>query len=314
MRKALAIMPENCGIKFKNRSKRQPYVDSFEYIVMLMYADNVVLMSHDPMELSMMLDAVDKVAVEFGMQINASKTEIQIQQWSGDIPHMEISSGKVQVVEEFKYLGSWIQNEGCMDKEINTRKGRTYGVFQSYEKVWSNKKLKIANKMAIYNSIVLPHLLYGCETWNCSLDHFKSLEVVHSNCLRRIMGVNINDRHTLSHIYSVCQSQPIVLTIVKRTFQWLGHVCRMSDQRTPQAAYHVDIPGRRCRGRPKGVFRNTHSSMLKLIGVDNPGKWLSDMIDCAKDREKWRTKVANFEIQEVPIQLPTRRSTRIANR
>ena len=130
IKKALSRMPENCGIKIKSRSDDQSVLEgSFEYIVMLMYADDVVLMSHDPEELAYMLKAIDEVACEFGMKINASKTEIQIQDCDKELPLFNVSTGPVNIVDEFKYLGSWQQNGGSMDKEISVRRGRVFGVF-----------------------------------------------------------------------------------------------------------------------------------------------------------------------------------------
>ena len=63
--------------------------------------------------------------------------------------------------------------------------------------------------MIIYNSVILPHFLYGCKTWNCSSDHLTSLESFHSKCERHIMGVTVRDRHSLKHIYDVFGSQPV---------------------------------------------------------------------------------------------------------
>ena len=53
------------------------------------------------------------------------------------------------------------------------------------------------------------------------------------------MGVDVRDKHTLKHIYGVCGSQPVRLMIVKRVFQWLGHVCRMPNSRLPKMALTV---------------------------------------------------------------------------
>jgi hypothetical protein len=52
-----------------------------ERILILMYATDLVLLSHDPRELAVMLVVVmDQVTREYGMTINAAKTEIQVQQ------------------------------------------------------------------------------------------------------------------------------------------------------------------------------------------------------------------------------------------
>ena len=100
---------------------------------MLMYADDVVLMAHDVLVLHEMLRTLDKVAAEFGMKINASKTEIQVMGGAPEgMPTLMLSTGQVKVTDVFKYLGSWTQQDGGMDKEIAMRRNAALGVFHSF--------------------------------------------------------------------------------------------------------------------------------------------------------------------------------------
>ena len=104
---------------------------------MLMYADDVVLMAHDVGVLAEMLKVLDQVANQFGMKINAAKTEVQVLNGPPtDMAQITLSSGPVEVSNEFRYLGSWTQQDGGMDKEITVRKTAALGVFHSLSKVW----------------------------------------------------------------------------------------------------------------------------------------------------------------------------------
>ncbi len=95
-----------------------------------------------------------------------------------------------------------------MSKEIDARRAKGLGVFQSFDKVWivwSSRKLRLKDKMAVCNTFVLPHFVYGAETWNCTADHtdhLSRLETAHSACLRRIMGVSVADRATRCSTYA----------------------------------------------------------------------------------------------------------------
>ena len=62
--------------------------------MMLMYADDVVLMAHDPHVLVKMLQVLDDVATQFGMKVNASKTEVQIIQGTptANLPTISLST------------------------------------------------------------------------------------------------------------------------------------------------------------------------------------------------------------------------------
>ena len=79
-----------------------------------------------------------------------------------------------------------------------------------------------------------------------------------------------------------------------------------------QNARFCEMQGYRGRGRSKASFRNTYAGLMKIVGVEISNGWLSDMVECSKDRDQWRSKVADFELKPIPKRTP-RRSIRIAN-
>ena len=148
-----------------------------------------------------MLRVVDEVASEYGMTINAAKTEIQIQHTASShapAPTVTLSGGEVKAAQEFKYLGGWTQEDWGMEKEIEARRGRGMGVFQRFSRVWANRKLKVAHKMAVYNSFVMPHFLYGSETWNCTATQLHALETAHT-CLLECVASWVLASQTATH-------------------------------------------------------------------------------------------------------------------
>jgi len=44
-------------------------------------------------------------------------------------------------------------------------------------------------KLKIYRTIILPVVLYGCETWSLTLREERSLKVFENRMLRRIFGL-----------------------------------------------------------------------------------------------------------------------------
>ena len=213
------------------------------------------------------------------------------------VPSVMLSGGAVKVAEDFKYLGSWVQQDWGMSKEIEARRAKGLGVFQTFDKVWSSSKLRLKDKMAVYNTFVLPHFVYGAETWNCTANHLSRLETAHSACLRRIMGVRIADRHTLQHIRSTCESQPLELMITKRTMQWLGHVMRMPVGRYPAMVFGCKpVGGRRRVGGPRATYRHTYKCMLTTVGVTSHEAWWQEAYAAAQDRDSWRAMVKGLVI------------------
>ena len=50
--------------------------------------------------------------------------------------------------------------------------------------------LQVAIQIKIYRTIILPVVLYGCETWSLTLREERRLRVFENKVLRRVFGPN----------------------------------------------------------------------------------------------------------------------------
>ena len=103
-------------------------------------------------------------------------------------------------------------------------------------------------KLKIYRTIILPVVLYGCETWSLTLREEHRLRVSENRVLRRIFGPKRDGvtgewrklhNEELNDLYC---SPNIVRVIISRSIRWAGHVARMG--------YRRDANGILC-GRPE---------------------------------------------------------------
>jgi hypothetical protein len=98
------------------------------------------------------------------------------------------------------------------------------------------------NKYGIVNTypqtIILPVVLYGCETWSLTVREEHKLRVFENRVLRRVFGPK-RDRvmgrwkklynEELHNLYS----SPSIIRIVKsRRMRWAGHVAPMGEKRS----------------------------------------------------------------------------------
>ena len=186
VKQALAQMPDGCGVKLAYRVDgklesidRSKGATSMELISLLLYADDMVLLSSKEEELAAMLKVMDRVSAGLGLRINASKTEImaipkrakqggKVQEVGEVCQAVEISEGMVKVVSQFKYLGCMLVNDGKLEVELAARKAKAVFRFRQFERLWGAKHLSVATKMKCYRALVLPILLFGSETWAAS--------------------------------------------------------------------------------------------------------------------------------------------------
>jgi hypothetical protein len=88
------------------------------------------------------------------------------------------------------------------------------------------------------NTIILPVVLYGCETWSLTLKEEYRLRVFDYRVLRRIFGPKRDEvtgewrklhKEELHDLYS----SPSIIRILKsRGMRWAGHVARMGRKGT----------------------------------------------------------------------------------
>jgi len=90
---------------------------------------------------------------------------------------MKIDNSSIKRVEEFKYLGTTLTNKNSIQEEIKSRlklgNACCYSVQNLLSSSLPSKKLKIK----IYRTIILPVVLYGCETWWLTLGEERRLRV-----------------------------------------------------------------------------------------------------------------------------------------
>jgi len=89
----------------------------------------------------------------------------------------------------------------------------------------------------IYRTIILPVVLYGCETWSFTLREERRLRVFENRVLRRVFGLKRDEvtgewrtlhNEELSDLYC---SPNIVRVIKSRRMKWAGYVARMGERR-----------------------------------------------------------------------------------
>ena len=73
----------------------------------------------------------------------------------------------VEVTERFAYTDSDIHVFASCGPEVNRHLGRAWGVMDSLDNgVWRCWYLCGRTKVQVFRSLVLPVLLFGCETWS----------------------------------------------------------------------------------------------------------------------------------------------------
>ena len=76
-----------------------------------------------------------------------------------------VNGENVQLTQTFTFLGSVIHSSTSCEAEVNRRLGRAWNAMNSLDEgVWRCRYLCKRTKVRVFRSLVLPVLLYSCET------------------------------------------------------------------------------------------------------------------------------------------------------
>jgi hypothetical protein len=143
----------------------------------------------------------------------------------------------------------------------------------------------------IHRTIILPVVLYGCETWFLTLREEHRLRVFENRVLRRIFGPERDEDGSWrklhnDELHSLYPSPNIVRVIKSTRMGWAGHVARMVEGR---GVYRVLVgrpEGERPLRRPRRRWEDNIKMDLREVGLDG-----ANCIQLVQDRVQWRAFV-----------------------
>ncbi|KAJ1119834.1 hypothetical protein NDU88_008019 [Pleurodeles waltl] len=154
--------------------------------------------------------------------------------------------------------------------------------------MWNRRGIILSTKLKMYKAVVLPTLLYACETWTVHECHAKKLNGFHMYCLRRLLKItwqdNIRDTNVLSQA-----GLPSIYTLLRiAQDRWTGHLVRMPDIRLPKKLFYGVLAEGKCtQGGQKKHFKDTLKVSLKRFGIN-----LDSWENLAQDHPAWQSCIS----------------------
>ncbi|KAJ4446560.1 hypothetical protein ANN_13257 [Periplaneta americana] len=140
--------------------------------------------------------------------------------------NIKIGDFSFEEVEKFKYLGATVTNINDTREEIKRRINMGNAYYYSVQKLLSSSLLSKNVKVRIYKTVILPVVLYGCETWTLTLREKQRLRVFENKVLRKIFGAKrdevTGDWRKLynAELHALYSSPDIIRNIKSRRLRW----------------------------------------------------------------------------------------------
>jgi hypothetical protein len=102
--------------------------------------------------------------------------------------NIKIANEPFENVSRFKYLGTTVTNQDLIHEKIKRRLNSGNACYHSAQNLLFSRLLSKNLKIRIYKTIILPVVLYGCETWSLTLREEHKLSVFENITNPLILG------------------------------------------------------------------------------------------------------------------------------
>ena len=115
-------------------------------------------------KLKSLLMKVKEERENVGLKLNIQKTKIMA---SGPITSWQIDGERVETVSDFIFWGSKITADGDCSHEIKRclLLGRKVMIY--LDGILKSRHITLPTKVRLVKAMVLPVVMYGCESWDC---------------------------------------------------------------------------------------------------------------------------------------------------
>jgi hypothetical protein len=196
-------------------------------------ADDVSLLRDNPDTKSKNTETLIDASKEVDIEINIEKTKYMLpsrHQIVDQNRDLKIGNRSFENVLQFTYLRMTVTNQTLIQQEIKRRLNSGNVCYHSVQNFLPSRLLSKNLKIRIYETIILPVVRYGCETWSLTLRKERRLRVFENRLLKRIFGPKRDEvmgewrklrNEELHDLYSL----PSIIRIIKsRRMRWTRHV------------------------------------------------------------------------------------------
>ena len=186
--------------RFETENCRPIKIDESRNLSCLLWADDIILLSHSEEGLRNMLSALDSYVNENGMSINTKKTQCMIFNKTGKFIRRSypMKNGIIETTKSYKYLGFILTPSGGIIsglKDLRDRAQRAY--YKLKHKLGLHFRLYPSTTISLFESLIKPILLYSSDFWGClKMPKNNPLEIMYMKFCKELLGVQKQTSNT----------------------------------------------------------------------------------------------------------------------
>ena len=183
-------------------------------LFVLLYADDTILLNENEEDMQKAINNTFEYCTANDLRINVSKTKFIVfsRVKVKNVKTLNLDNTPIERVDTFTYLGVMLKYNITFQAAIKHNVEKAKKALFKLEMTWLKVDVSLETKIYLFDHMIMPILLYGCEIWG--YNNFEQIEVFHRNYLRRLLKLRKGVPNPM--IYGELGRQEIVFTVWKR--------------------------------------------------------------------------------------------------
>ncbi|XP_056016752.1 uncharacterized protein LOC130053469 [Ostrea edulis] len=251
-------------------------------LLILLYADDTVIMAESADDLQYALNEFFIYCTQWKLNVNVDKTKFLIFS-KGPLMKRQFyyNGGVIENVKEFKYLGIIFSRSGsfCKAKKHLCEQAQKamYGIIRKIRLF----DLPISCQFDLFDKVVLPVLIYGCEIWG--YENLQVVERIHLKFLKHIFQMKSSTPSFM--VYGETGRFPIYINVYSRMISYWATLLQGCDFKIVNVL-HKFLHTQYLNGTVKNPWFECIQRILSMCGLSNiwnqqkniNGKWITNIV------------------------------------
>lgn len=166
-------------------------------MLILLYADDIVLFSENAEGLQQGFDILKVYCNRWKLKVNTNKTKVMVFRKGGAIARtvqFSYDGTDIEIVKSFTYLGIVFTQGGSFNEAQHTLAGQAQkAIFKLNKYLYKFTSITVKHRLELFDKLVLPILNYCAEVWG--FIPALNIERVHTQFLKKVLNVKISTQN-----------------------------------------------------------------------------------------------------------------------
>ena len=169
------------------------------------FAYDIVVNAEEEEEPGILENCLDTTTTWYKMGIGPDKTKVMTNNPNSFPREIKIKGQRLEAVENFKYPGAFISNEGSKS-EILSRITQTAAALSRLKIIWRDKNISLASKVKLMRTLIISTFLYGRQSWTLTAELERRIQALEIRCYRRLLNISYQDHVTNEEVCNRIQN------------------------------------------------------------------------------------------------------------